>query len=136
MKNKKFALTLYLEENQELMNEIDNLIRERVKFIIREEAEKMLGGSVQEEVSRVVNDKIKKMNKFDIMSTVSSAIARIIRWDGSMKSCADKAMSKWCEEHTYIINQQISENVNRRLNNIVQIDVIEAITNALIKKSA
>lgn len=136
MKNKKFALTLYLEENQELMNEIDNLIRERVKFIIREEAEKMLGGSVQEEVSRVVNDKIKKMNKFDIMSAVSSAIARIVRWDGSMKDCADKAMSKWCEEHTYIINQQISENVNRRLNNVVQIDVIEAITNALIKKSA
>lgn len=134
MKNKKFAITLSLEENQELMNEIDGVIRERVKMIVREEAEKMLGGSIDEEVKRVVSSKIGKMSKFDIVSAVSSAISRIVKWDGNMAKYANEAMEKWCKDHEYVINHTIGDTVSRKLNGVVQTDVIEAVANALQKK--
>lgn len=134
MKNKKFALTLALEENQELMNEIDGLIRERVKAIVREEAEKMLGGAIQEEAKRVAEAKISAMPSFDFNRAVRNAVHATIQWDDDMRKVASEAVESWCSNNSYTINSHIRDHVTNKLAGLVQADVIKAVTNALIGK--
>ena len=134
MKNQKFALTLALEENEELMAEIDALIRERAKAIVREEAEKMLGGAIQEEAKRVATAKISSMPSFDFSREVRNAVHSVIQWDDDMRKIASEAVDNWCKTNSYTINCHIRDHVNNKLANIVQVDVIKAVTDALIKR--
>ena len=134
MKNQKFALTLALEENEELMAEIDALIRERAKAIIREEAEKMLGGAIQEEAKRVATAKISAMPSFDFNRAVRNAVHSVIQWDDDMRKIASEAVDDWCKANSYTINNHVRDHVNNKLANIVQVDVIKAVTDALIKR--
>lgn len=134
MKNRKFALTLALEENEELMAEVDALIRERAKAIVREEAEKMLGGSIQEEAKRVAEKKIADMPFLDFRSAIRNAVHQTIQWDGDMREMANEAMEKWCKNNSYSINCVIRDCVNNKLSGVVQADVIKAVSDALTKR--
>lgn len=134
MKNQKFALTLALEENEELMAEIDALIRERAKAIVREEAEKMLGGAIQEEAKRVATAKISAMPGFDFQRAVRNAVHSVIQWDDDMRKIASEAVENWCKTNSYTINSHIQDFIHTKLAGIVQVDVIKAVTSALINK--
>lgn len=134
MKNRKFALTLALEENEELMAEIDALIRERAKAIVREEAEKMLGGAIQEEAKRVAEKKIEAMPSYDFDRCVRNAVRSVIQWDDDMYKTASEAVNNWCKDNSYTINSHIKDFIHAKLAGIVQVDVIKAVTNALINK--
>lgn len=134
MKNQKFALTLALEENEELMAEIDALIRERAKAIVREEAEKMLGGAIQEEAKRVAEAKIAAMPSYDFNRDVRNAIHSVIQWDDDMLKIAKEAVENWCKNNSYTINCHIKDFIHQKLSGIVHVDVIKAVTDALIKR--
>lgn len=134
MKNRKFALTLALEENQELMDDIDSLIRERAKAIVREEAEKMLGGSIQEEARRVAEKKIEAMSSFDFKSHVRAAVRDVIVWDDELRNSVKAAVQDWMNSSSYTINCHIQDYVNRALSHVVQADIIKAVSDALTKR--
>jgi len=134
MKNQKFTLNLHLEENEALMNEIDGLIRERAKAIVREEAEKMLGGAIQEEAKRVAEKHIKAMPSYDFNRSVLNAVCSVIKWDDDMRNTASEAVERWCKDNSYTINSHIRDFIYTKLAGIVQADVIKAVTNALINK--
>lgn len=134
MKNKKFALTLALEENEELMAEIDALIRERAKSIVREEAEKMLGGSIQEEAERVAKAKLDQMKAYEFNHAMEKAIRHHIVWSDDMRKQAIDAVRAWCNEYKYTINTIIADHVETHLRRVVPVDVIKAVTAALTNK--
>lgn len=134
MKNQKFALTLALEENEELMAEIDALIRERAKAIVREEAEKMLGGAIQEEAKRVAEAKIAAMPSYDFNRDVRNAIHSVIQWDDDMLKIVKETVENWCKNNSYTINCNIKDFIYQKLSGIVQVDVIKAVTDALTKR--
>jgi hypothetical protein len=134
MKNQKFALTLALEENEELMAEIDALIRERAKAIVREEAEKMLGGAIQEEAKRVAEAKIAAMPSYDFNRDVRNAIHSVIQWDDDMLKIVKETVENWCKNNSYTINCHIKDFIYHKLSGIVQVDVIKAVTDALTKR--
>lgn len=139
MKNRKFALTLALEENEDLMNEIDALIRERAKAIVREEAEKMLGGAIQEEAKRVAEISIKKLSAYDWQSLAKKAIRdnyclrmdwrKIFREEieayinAQFEDVVKDALNRYVRDYTY-----------STLNSLVQADVIKAVISAITKE--
>lgn len=53
--NKKHTLTINLEENEELMTEIDQLIFERAKNIVRS----MVDTAMRQEIDRIIRDQMK-----------------------------------------------------------------------------
>lgn len=134
MKDRRFVLNLHLEQNEELMSEIDALIRERAKAIVREEAEKMLGGAIQEEAKRVAEAKISAMPGFDFNRAVRNAVHSVIQWDDDMRKIAGEAVENWCKTNSYTINSHIKDFIHQKLAGVVQVDVIKAVTNALINK--
>lgn len=140
MKNRKFALQLSLEENKELMDEIDALLRERARAIVREEAENLLDGSIHDEAHRVVKEKIDRIAKYDLTDIVRSAISREIRYSSSVvRDVVEKEFVSWLnDEHNLFMQQMIKDAVekyvNSRLALTVQSDVIKAVCEALMKK--
>lgn len=137
MKNKKFALTLSLEENTELMNEIDSMIRERVKGIIREEAEKMIGGSITEEAKRVAEAKINNMESYEISNCFRTAIVNTLSWTGEMREITSKAAEMWCENHAEnVFHRAMNDFIARRLSGVVEADVINVVVSALVNRNA
>ena len=140
MKNRKFALQLSLEENKELMDEIDALLRERARAIVREEAENLLDGSIHDEAHRVVKEKIDRIAKYDLTDIVRSAISREIRYSSSVvRDVVEKEFVSWLnDEHNLFMQQMIKDAVekyvNSRLALAVQSDVIKAVCDALMKK--
>lgn len=139
MKNKKFALQLSLEDNEELMAEIDNLLRERVKMIVREEAENLLGGSIREEANRVAKTKIDSMEGYELNSAISDAVRREIRSNVDIKAEVLKEFKRWLNDKSnFFLSQTIRDMVERYVNSrlalTVQPDVIKAVCDALMKK--
>ena len=140
MKNRKFALQLSLEENKELMDEIDALIRERARAIVREEAENLIVGSIRDEARRSVKAKIDGMSSYDLTDMVRIAISREIRYNSSVVSdVVKKEFVSWLnDEHNPFMLQMVKNAVERyvsaRLSGSVQPDVIKAVCDALMKK--
>lgn len=140
MKNKKFALQLSLEENEDLMTEIDNLLRERVKMIVREEAEDLVGGSIRDEARRVAKTKIDGMTNYNLTDMVRSVITREIRYNSSVfRETVEKEVVRWLnDEHNLFMSQMVKNAVDRyvsaRLRGLIQPDVIKAVCDALMKK--
>lgn len=140
MKNRKFALQLSLEENKELMDEIDALIRERARAIVREESENLIVGSIRDEARRSVKAKIDGMSSYDLTDMVRSAISREIRYNSSVVSdVVKKEFISWLnDEHNPFMLQMVKNAVDRyvsaRLSGVVQPDVIKAVCDALMKK--
>ena len=140
MKNRKFALQLSLEENKDLMDEIDALIRERARAIVREEAENLIVGSIRDEARRSVKAKIDGMSSYDLTDMVRSAISREIRYNSAVVSdVVKKEFISWLnDEHNPFMLQMVKNAVDRyvsaRLSGVVQPDVIKAVCDALMKK--
>lgn len=140
MKNRKFALQLSLEENKDLMDEIDSLIRERARAIVREEAEDLVGGSIRDEAHRVVKTKIDGMTNYDLTDMIRSMIAREIRYNSSVfRETVEKEVVRWLnDEHNLFMSQMVKNAVDRyvsaRLSGLIQPDVIKAVCDALMKK--
>ncbi len=140
MKNRKFVLQLSLEENKELMDEIDSLIRERARAIVREEAENLIVGSIRDEARRSVKAKIDGISNYDLTDMVRSAISREIRYNSSVVSdVVKKEFISWLnDEHNSFMLQMVKNAVDRyvsaRLSGVVQSDVIKAVCDALMKK--
>ena len=134
MKDKRFVLNLHLEQNEELMVEIDNLIRERVKTIIREEAEKMLGGTIKEEAQRVVQAKLENMKKYELESAIAVGVKKYLVWEDHIANAFNKAITSFLNDRSYVINSMIRDYVNNRLSGIVNTNVIKAVADALTKE--
>lgn len=139
MKNRKFALTLALEENEELMAEVDALIRERAKAIVREEAEKMLGGSIQEEAKRVSKIAIDKLRESDWRSMVRAAVREDLNLKMDWMNIIRSEAYRFCEVHSRskaedAFNSFTRGFVESKLSHLVQADVIKAVTDALTKR--
>ena len=134
MKNRKFALTLALEENEELMNEIDGLIRERAKAIVREEAEKIIGGAIQEQAVRVAKQKLADMKNYEFRNAMISAMNHKIAWDHEMKGIVASTVKDYMNDNSYTINNFIRDAVASRLGASLNTVAIQAVVDALTKE--
>ena len=134
MKDKRFVLNLHLEKNEELMAEIDHLIRERVKMIIREEAEKMIGGAIQEESVRVAKQKLAEMRSYDFRNAMIKAIETKLNWDHEMRGIVASGVKDYMRENSYTINRFISEAVNNKLSGSLNEIAIKAVADALLNR--
>lgn len=134
MRDKRFVLNLYLEQNEELIAEIDSLIRERVKMIVREEAEKMIGGTINEEAQRVVQAKLENMKSYDMSNAIRDGIRRFIVWDSKVESLFLDQIRSYLKDRDHAINNIIREYVSNKLSNIVPVDIVTAVTDALTKR--
>jgi hypothetical protein len=134
MKDKRFVLNLHLEQNEELMMEIDNLLRERVKVIIREEAEKMLGGAIQEEAVRVAKQKLADMKNYDFRNAMITAMNHKLHWDTEMKGIVAAGVKDYMRDNSYSINCQIRDAVSNRLGISMNADAIKAVVDALTSR--
>lgn len=134
MKNRKFALTLALEENEELMNEIDGLIRERAKAIVREEAEKMIGGAIHEEAVRVAKQKLADMKNYDFRNAMINAMNHKLQWDAEMKGIVASGVKDYMRDNSYSINNVIRDAVVNRLGASLNTVAIQAVADALTKR--
>lgn len=134
MKDKRFVLNLHLEQNEELMAEIDSLIRERVKMIIREEAEKMLGGTIHEEAVRVAKQKLADMKNYDFRNAMINAMNHKLQWDTEMKGIVAAGVKDYMRDNNYSINCHIKDAVSNRLGVSMNADAIKAVVDALTKR--
>ena len=134
MKDKRFVLNLHLEQNEELMAEIDALIRERVKMIIREEAEKMIGGTVQEEAQRVVRAKLDAMRNYQVEAAIASGVRKIICWNDRVDGIFKNEVKAYLKDREQMTNQAIKTYVNTMLSDVVHTDIIKAVVNAITRK--
>ena len=134
MKNRKFALTLALEENEELMNEIDALIRERAKMIVREEAEKMIGGAIHEEAVRVAKQKLADMKNYDFRNAMINAMNHKLQWNAEMKGIVASGVKDYMRDNSYTINNFIRDAVANRLSGSLNTVAIQAVVDALTKR--
>lgn len=132
MKNRKFALTLNLEENQELMDEIDRLLRERVKYIIREEAEKMLGGTVQEEINRVVKERIANLKDFEWNTALQNAISNRLMCSSDVRTIIYDNCYRWISNHATIIENKVHDIISGRLKHCCDSEIIASIVNVFM----
>ena len=134
MKDKRFVLNLHLEQNEELMAEIDSLIRERVKMIIREEAEKLIGGTVEEEAQRVVSNKLENMKKYELENAIAVGVKKYLVWEDHIDNAFNKAITSYLNDRSYTTNCMIRDYVNSKLSGIINADVIKAVADALTKR--
>jgi hypothetical protein len=134
MKDRRFVLNLHLEQNEELMSEIDSLIRERAKAIVREEAEKMLGGAIQEEAVRIARQKLAEMKSYDLRNAMVKAITTKLGWDDEMRGIVACGVKDYMRENTYSINRYINEAVNNKLGMSLNEVAIKAVANALTSR--
>ena len=134
MKDKRFVLNLHLEQNEELMAEIDSLIRERVKTIIREEAEKMIGGAIHEEAVRVAKQKLADMKSYDFRNAMINAMNHKIHWDTEMKGIVASGVKDYMRDNSYSINNIIRDAVANRLSGSLNSIAIQAVADALTKR--
>lgn len=134
MKDKRFVLNLHLEQNEELMAEIDNLIRERVKTIIREEAEKMIGGAIHEEAVRVAKQKLADMKSYDFRNAMIKAITTKLSWDNKMRDVVACGVKDYMRENAYSMNRYISEAVNNKIGTSLNEVAIKAVAEALTSR--
>ena len=134
MKNRKFALTLALEENEELMNEIDALIRERAKMIVREEAEKMIGGAIHEEAVRVAKQKLADMKNYDFRNAMINAMNHKLQWNAEMKGIVASGVKDYMLDNSYTINNVIRDAVANKLGGSLNTVAIQAVADALTKR--
>ena len=134
MKDKRFVLNLHLEQNKELMTEIDSLIRERVKMIIREEAEKMIGGAIQEEAVRVAKQKLADMKNYEFRNAMINAMNHKLQWDTEMKGIVAAGVKDYMRDNSYSINNVIRDAVANRLSGSLNTVAIQAVADALTKK--
>jgi len=134
MKNRKFALTLALEENEELMNEIDALIRERAKMIVREEAEKMIGGAIHEEAVRVAKQKLADMKNYDFRNAMINAMNHKLQWNAEMKGIVASGVKDYMRDNSYTINNVIRDAVANKLGGSLNTVAIQAVADALTKR--
>lgn len=134
MKDKRFVLNLHLEQNEELMAEIDHLLRERVKMIVREEAEKMLGGTIQEEAVRVATQKLVDMKNYDFRNAMITAMNHKLQWDTEMKGIVAASVKDYMRDNSYSINCYIRDAVSNRLGISMNADAIKAVVDALTSR--
>lgn len=134
MKDRRFVLNLHLEQNEELMSEIDSLIRERVKMIIREEAEKMIGGAIQEEAVRVAKQKLADMKNYEFRNAMINAMNHKIQWDTEMKGIVASGVKDYMRDNSYTINNVIRDAVANRLSGSLNTVAIQAVADALTKR--
>lgn len=140
MKNRKFALQLSLEDDKELMDEIDALLRERARAIVREEAENLIGGSIRDEAKRIAKAKIDGMTRGELKDIVTLAVYKEIRHNSSdVREIVEKEFADFLnDEHNYFMQQMVKREVERyvntRLSTVVQSDVIKAVCDSLMKK--
>lgn len=140
MKNRKFALQLSLEDDKELMDEIDALLRERARAIVREEAENVIGGSIRDEARRIIKAKIEGMRGYDLNEVIRHAVSQDIRYNSSgIREIVEKEFADFLnDEHNYFMQQMVKREVERyvnaRLSTVVQSDVIKAVCDSLMKK--
>lgn len=138
MNNQKFVLNLHLEQNEELMAEVDGLLRERAKAIVREEAEKMLGGSIQEEAKRVAKNSIEKLSAYDWKAIARQAVRDDyylrIDWRKIFKEEVEAYINAQFEDIVKdALNRYVREHAYSTLNGLVQADVIKAVIDAITK---
>lgn len=140
MKNRKFALQLSLEDDKELMDEIDALLRERARAIVREEAENLIGGSIRDEAKRIVKSKIDGMTRYELNDIVRKAISKEIQCNSSdVREIVEKEFIDFLnDKNNYFMQQMVKREVERyvstRLSTVVQSDVIKAVCDSLMKK--
>lgn len=140
MKNRKFALQLSLEENKELMDEIDTLLRERARAIVREEAENVIGGSIRDEARRIIKSKIEGMRGYDLNEVIRHAVSQDIRYNSSViREIVEKEFISWLNDKQnfflqQMVNREVEKHVNTRLGLAIQPNVIKAVCDALMQK--
>ena len=140
MKNRKFTLQLSLEENKELMDEIDTLLRERARAIVREEAENVIGGSIRDEARRIIKAKIEGMRDYELNEVIRRAISQDIRYNSfSIREIVEKEFISWLNDKQnsflqQMVNCEVEKYVNTRLGLAIQPNVIKAVCDALMQK--
>lgn len=140
MKNRKFALQISLEENKELMDEIDALLRERARAIVREEAENLIGGSIRDEARRIIKSKIEGMRGYDLNEVIRHAVSQDIRYNSSgIREIVEKEFISWLNDKQnfflqQMVNCEVEKHVNTRLGLSIQPNVIKAVCDALMQK--
>lgn len=139
MKNKKFLLQLSLEDEKELMDEIDAVLRERAISIVREEAESLIGGAVRDEANRIAKQKIDSMGRYDAKEAFCRAVAGEIRNNSDIRGVVKNEFVSWLiDDQNFFMKQTVKDAVekyvNTKLGASCPSDVIKSVCDTLLKK--
>lgn len=144
MHNRKISLTLNLEDDEQLNKEIDEIIRARVIAVTRSECDVAINGIVKNEATRILSDRIAKLNTDtnvrDLAKQVIRSYLTQIQGTQAIREAvfsvieSDELQSKINKLIENAVSFYCADYVKKTLGKVVPADVIAAVVNAMDQK--
>ena len=144
MGSKKMSVTIDLANDEQLNQEIDALIRARVISITRSECDIAIDHIVKEEATRILQDRLQKISTEDQVNQIARQVVkkhletfqgvRVIR-DAVYEAVDSDSVKQRINDVVFdVLSNQIKNSVYKKLDYIIQADVIQCIVDAMSKK--
>ena len=133
--NKKYTITLDLQSDEALNQEIDRLLEARITERIRANCQSVIDNAVNEMVPKIINERVRELEKYSLRSIMQSTMFSVLNTLEVRKMFSEeiaKCLNDGRIDIDRMINRAVSINVSSKLDGVVPESTIRAIVQSLL----